>query len=93
MTLRSIINIRAYDEEYLEKFYKHVEPETGRRYSLGGHKPHPGERAKLKEILFYEFLGIERYWRFSKEEMQRLYKAGVIVQTKPGAVPSPKSVT
>src|SRR3989454_8669498 len=26
---------RPYDEDYIEKFYKHVEPKTGRRFSLG----------------------------------------------------------
>ena len=26
---------RPYDEDYLEQFYKHVEPGTGRRYQLG----------------------------------------------------------
>jgi DNA modification methylase len=80
---------RAYDEEYLEKFYKHVEPGTGRRYSLGDITA-PGGASEIKKNPFYEFLGVERFWRFSKEEMQRLYKAGVIVQTKPGAVPRQK---
>jgi hypothetical protein len=36
---------------------------------------------------YYEFLGIERYWRYSKERMQELYEQGRIVQTKPGTVP------
>ena len=26
---------RPYDEDYIEKFYKHVESNSGRRYSLG----------------------------------------------------------
>lgn len=30
----------GYDPEYVEQFYKYVEPETGRRYRLGGpHRP------------------------------------------------------
>jgi DNA modification methylase len=80
---------KSYDEDYVEKFYKHIEPETGRRYSLGDLGA-PGGAAPSKGNPFYEFLGIERYWRFSKESMQELYDAGRIVQTKPGAVPRQK---
>ena len=35
----------------------------------------------------YEFLGVTRYWRYSRERMQELYEQGKIIQTKPGAVP------
>jgi len=80
---------KSYDADYVEKFYKHVEPETGRRYSLGDITA-PGGAAEAKGNPFYEFLGVERYWRFSKSEMQRLYKAGEIVQAKPGSVPRQK---
>ena len=75
---------QPYDEEYIAKFYKHVEPETGRRYQLGDLTA-PGGEAKGNPR--YEFLGVTRYWRFSKEKMEELYKQGRIVQTKPGAVP------
>lgn len=80
---------KPYDPSYVEKFYKHVEPETGRRYSLGDITA-PGGAAEAKGNPFYEFLGVERYWRFSKSEMERLYKSGEIVQAKPGAVPRQK---
>jgi site-specific DNA-methyltransferase (adenine-specific) len=80
---------KSYDDEYIEKFYKHVEPETGRRYSLGDLGA-PGGASPSKGNPFYEFLGVERYWRFSKERMEELYKAGQIIQTKPGAVPRQK---
>jgi site-specific DNA-methyltransferase (adenine-specific) len=80
---------KGYDDEYIEKFYKHVEPETGRRYSLGDLGA-PGGAAPSKGNPFYEFLGVERYWRFSKQSMEELYKAGRIVQSKPGAVPRQK---
>lgn len=76
-----------YDKDYIDKFYKNVDPGTGRRYQLitctapgGAKKGNP----------YYEFLGIKRYWSFSKENMQKLYEAGEIVQTKPGAVPRRK---
>jgi len=77
---------RPYDEDYLEKFYKHVEPGTGRRYQLGDLGA-PGGSSPSKGNPHYEFLGVTRYWRFSRESMQELYEKGLIVQTKPGAVP------
>lgn len=80
---------KPYDPAYIEKFYKHVEPGTGRRYSLGDITA-PGGAAEAKGNPHYEFLGVERYWRFSKSEMERLHKAGEIVQAKPGAVPRQK---
>jgi site-specific DNA-methyltransferase (adenine-specific) len=80
---------KPYDASYIEKFYKHVDPSTGRQYSLGDITA-PGGAAESKGNPFYEFLGVERYWRFSKLEMERLYKVGDIVQAKPGAVPRQK---
>jgi len=35
-------------------------------------------------------MGVTRYWRYSRERMQQLYEAGLIVQTKPGTVPQRK---
>lgn len=80
---------KAYDPEYVEKFYKHAEDGTGRRYSLGDITA-PGGAAPSKGNPHYEFLGVTRYWRFSREEMQRLHDEGRIVQTKSGAVPRQK---
>ena len=80
---------KPYEQEYIDKSYKHTEPETGRRYSLGDLGA-PGGGAPSKGNPFYEFLGVERYWRFSKEKMQEMYEQGLIVQTKPGAVPRQK---
>lgn len=80
---------RPYDEDYIEKFYKHIERETGRRYSLGDITA-PGGAAPSKGNPHYEFLGVERWWRFSKDHMQELYEQGRIVQTKRGSVPREK---
>ena len=77
---------RPYDEDYVENFYKHMEPETGRKYQLGDLGA-PGGASPSKGNPHYEFLGVTRYWRYSKENMQDLYKQGRIIQTKPGAVP------
>ena len=37
--------------------------------------------------LTYEFLGVTRVWRWTKERMQEAYEAGQVVQTAPGRVP------
>jgi len=73
-----------YDKEYVDRFYRHVEPNTGRRYMLDNLAA-PGGAAKGNAI--YELLGVTRYWQFSKERMQKLLEEGRIVQTRPGTVP------
>ena len=73
-----------YDKEYAEKFYRHVEPETGLRYQLGD-VTGPGGASKGNPQ--YEVLGVTRYWRYSKNRMQELIREGRVVQTKPGGVP------
>lgn len=40
--------------------------------------------------LTYEFLGVKRVWRWTKERMQEAYENEIVVQTKPGAVPQLK---
>jgi len=80
---------KPYDQEYVEDFYRHVEPSTGRRYRLGDLTA-PGGAAPSKGNPHYEFLGVTRYWRYSEENMKRLYEQGRIVQTKPGRVPQYK---
>ena len=40
--------------------------------------------------LTYEFLGVTRVWRWTKERMQAAYDQGLVVQTRPGGVPSLK---
>ena len=37
--------------------------------------------------LTYEFLGVTRVWRWTKERMQSAYDQGLVVQPRPGAVP------
>ena len=72
-----------YTEKYLSDFYKYTD-KNGKKYrlvSLLG----PGGAAKGNPL--YEFLGVNRYWVYSKEKMQRLYEQGLIVQTKQGSVP------
>ena len=72
-----------------DSFYKFTEPGTGRRYRLGDITA-PGGASPKKKNPYYEFLGVKRYWRYSKERMQELYEQGRIVQSKPGGVPAYK---
>ena len=69
------------DEKTLEK-YANRDAE-GRRYQLtslvGPNDPRPN--------LTYEFLGVTRRWRWTRDRMQQAYDAGQIVQTQPGRVP------
>ena len=74
---------RPHDPEYVNKFYNNVEPETGRRYQLDN-LLNPN---KNRPNLTYEFLGITRVWRWTKERMEKAYKEGLVVQKRPGAVP------
>jgi len=80
---------QPYSNEYLENFYRYVEPETGRRYRLGDLTA-PGGGAPSKGNPHYEFLGVKRYWRYSKENMGKLHREGRIVQTRSGGVPQYK---
>ena len=73
-----------YGEEYVRSFYRHIEPETGRRYQLGD-LTGPGGAAKGNPE--YEVMGVTRYWRYSQERMEQLIAEGRIVQSSPGAVP------
>ncbi len=69
------------DDKTLEK-YSLREP-NGRRYQLTSLlNPNPD-----RPNLTYEFLGVTRVWRWTKERMQAAYDAGLVVQPKPGAVP------
>lgn len=72
-----------YNVEYIESYYKFIEPETGRRYRLASLTA----QSKDAPQLTYELLGVTRTWRWKKERMQEAYDKGLIVQAKPGAVP------
>jgi DNA modification methylase len=78
---------RPYDPEYVQQFYKHTDPDTGRKYRLDNLTGPGGES---KGNARYEFLGVTRYWRYTKENMQALYEQGRVIQTRPGAVPAYK---
>lgn len=72
-----------HDPDYVDKFYRYVEPSTGRRYTLDNLTNPNQDRPNLT----YEFLGVTRVWRWTKERMQAAYEQGLVVQNKAGGVP------
>ncbi len=69
------------DEKTAHK-YTHRDPD-GRLYQLDNLiNPNPD-----RPNLTYEFLGVTRVWRWTKDRMQAAYEAGLVVQPSPGAVP------
>ncbi len=72
-----------YDNVYVDRTYKYVEPGTERKYAVGD-LTGPGGASKGNPR--YEFLGIKRYWRYSEVKMWRLLLAGKIVNIQ-GKVP------
>lgn len=80
------VQFTAYDPEYIDRDYRRLD-ENGRRYRIDNLQG-PGGAAKGNPS--YEVMGVTRYWRFSKENMDRLIKEGRVIQTKPGAVPQYK---
>ncbi|MDT7834597.1 site-specific DNA-methyltransferase [Aquabacterium sp. OR-4] len=71
---------------YVDDFYKHRDAD-GRRYKLENMLG-PGGEAKGNPV--YEVFGVRRAWRYSRERMQSLIDAGLVVQTNPGTVPMQK---
>lgn len=73
-----------HDPEYIAKAYKYVD--SGGRYRL---LPllNPNDN---RPNLTYEFLGVKKVWRWTRERMQKAYEEGLVVQLKPGAVPQYK---
>ena len=77
---------RPYDESYVERDYRRVDPD-GRRYRLDNIQ---GPGGAEKGNPYYEVMGVSRHWRYSREKMQELIEQGRIIQTRPGAVPQYK---
>ena len=77
----------AYDDKYVQDFYRYVEDGTGRRYRLSDIT---GRGGAAKGNPSYEVMGVTRYWAYSSKRMQELIDEGRIVQTAPGRVPAYK---
>ena len=75
-----------YDEGRLDENvraqYSQRDPD-GRRYQLTSLLNPNKDRPNLT----YEFLGVTRVWRWTKERMNEAYDKGLVVQTAPGRAP------
>ena len=78
--------VRPYDLNNLDaktkEKYSQID-ETGRRYQLTSLLNPNTDRPNLT----YEFLGVTRVWRWTRERMQEAYDAGLVVKPRPGGVP------
>ncbi|MFZ5432808.1 MAG: DNA methyltransferase [Calditrichota bacterium] len=66
--------------EYIEKYFTHIEKETGRRYQLQN-VLNPN---KNRPNLTYEWKGHLRVWKWTKEKMTELDKAGRLQYSSTG---------
>lgn len=74
----------ALDDKTLSK-YSHRNPD-GRIYRLSDiTNPSPA-----RPNLTYEFMGMTKVWRWTRERMQQAYDDGLIVQSAPGRIPQMK---
>ena len=73
-------SFRPYDPQYVEKFYRHIDPETKRRYRLSDLSNPNRNRPNLT----YEWNGHMRVWRWTKERMQEAHDKGLLHYTSNG---------
>lgn len=84
-----------WDETAVFQAYDHddLDAKTAAKYSL---RDKEGRRYQLTDLtnpnpnrpnLTYEFLGITKVWRWTRERMQAAYDRGLVIQPRPGAVP------
>lgn len=66
-----------------ERWYRHVEEGTGRRYNKAD-VTGPGGAAKGNA--HYEWKGVTRYWRYKRSKMEELAAEGKLVYSKSGMV-------
>jgi DNA modification methylase len=95
-----ILSFRAGDqctwnltETFIPYEMENLGAKTASKYS---HRDSDGRLDQLDNLinpnpnrpnLTYEFLGITKVWRWTRERMQAAYDAGMVVQPSPGAVP------
>ena len=84
------------DEMFMPYDPDHLDEKTASKYK---HRDKDGRVYRLDNLinpnqnrpnLTYEFLGVRRVWRWTRERMQKAYEDGLVVQTKPGSVPQLK---
>ena len=72
------IQYEPYDDKYIKSHYKHRDAK-GLYRLLPCNNESGGNRA-------YDFKGVTGFWRFSEENMRRMYADGLLVQLRPGSV-------
>ncbi|MDR0613673.1 MAG: hypothetical protein LBG45_09425 [Dysgonamonadaceae bacterium] len=72
-----------HSEKYIDDFYKYDDKDGKGLYQLDNLTNPNKDRPNLT----YEFLGVTRVWRWTKERMQEAYENGLVIQSKPGAIP------
>lgn len=86
----SAVNLNSiyvpYEKSYIERVFSGKD-DNGRRWQSVSLTA-PGGASKGNPS--YNFLGVTRYWQYSKANMEKLYAEGKIYQSKPGAVPRRK---
>ena len=70
----------AHDPSYVERFYRFVEAETGRRYRLSDLTNPNRDRPNLT----YEWKGHTRVWRWTRERMAEADREGIIHYSSTG---------
>ena len=76
-----------YDQQHIDTYFTHMEPDNGRVYRLVSLMVSDGERKKNPR---YELLGITRHWMYDEQKMLRLIEEGLVIQTRPGTLPVKK---
>jgi len=81
------------DAAFIAYDHSALDPKTSEKYNL---RDADGRLYQLSDLtnpnpdrpnLTYEFLGVTKVWRWTKDRMQAAYEAGLVVQPRPGAVP------
>jgi site-specific DNA-methyltransferase (adenine-specific) len=69
-----------HSEKLIKSHYSNIEEGTGRRYTLGDTlNPNPN-----RPNLTYEWKGLVRVWRWTRERMQEMHDTGRLVYTSSG---------
>lgn len=73
----------AYDEKYIEDFYRHIEPDTGRRFRLSDLTA-----AKGGGDTSYDWKGVQpykgRFWAYSRLNMEKFDQEGRLYYSRTG---------
>lgn len=75
-----------HDEKYIKTFFNKLDSDTGRRYRV----QNLTNPAKDRPNLTYEWKGVTKVWKYTKERMTRLDKEGRIYYPKKGKIPGLK---